>query len=228
MLARARAVGVLASLATNTAFLAILALSARVQSNYGPSRAIEIQLVSPTLPRALLKVQAKKLSERDRRFPTTAPQRPGSVASHSAEIQTPPETAEVAPQPVSPASAVGEHRDAGVGSALRASIGCAHASFLGLSDAEKLRCQQRMVERSRDAPATEIGINPEARAEFDMAWNDDHTPQHLAYLECKARFGSGQFSWQRPYRRVRLGPSPCYLTTPEAIALPDRPKPKGF
>lgn len=120
-----------------------------------------------------------------------------------------------------------ENSASGVSAALRVSVGCDHANFLGLTAAEKQRCQQRMVARSGGAPMMDIGIDPEARAEFDLAWNDDHTPQHLVYLGCKARFGLGQFSWEHPYHRPKLGPLPCYLTTPEAIILPDKPKPKG-
>ena len=85
-----------------------------------------------------------------------------------------------------------------------------------------------MVELSRDAPETDIGINPEARAEFDLAWNEDHSPQHLAYVGCFARFGLGKLTWHHPSRGMKLGPLPCYFATPKATLLPDKSTPKGF
>jgi hypothetical protein len=195
-----------------------------------PASAVNIDLTPVARPHSESRVPTPPTARAilQRQSPTpVAPPHIGPADPQIAGARPPPaETTGERPQASVPA-AVGDHIAPGLASALRGSIGCDHAGFLGLSDAEKRRCQQRSLARSGGAPETGIGINPEAQTEFDLAWRDDHTPQHPAYAKCEARFGLGQFKWNHYYRRIKLGPLPCYLVTPEAIVLPDKPKLEG-
>jgi hypothetical protein len=180
-----------------------------------PAQAVDIDLTPPPKPAA----------QPERRMRAPLP----SASPRPSQPSPAPAQGPAAPAPTVTAAAPPASEGApGVTSALRASLGCDHASFLELSEAEKLHCRQRMVGRSQDAPERDIGINPEARAEFDLAWKEDHSPQHLAFVGCFARFGVGKLIWYHPSRGVKLGPLPCYYGTPKSTLLPDKPAPTGF
>jgi len=96
-----------------------------------------------------------------------------------------------------------------------------------ISAEERQQCDERLGAMARESTALEGGtMSPEARAEFDLAWKEDHAPAKWAQLGCLVRFGQGKVVTYKPTRGVSLGP--CFFATPKATLQPVKPKAKGF
>lgn len=96
-----------------------------------------------------------------------------------------------------------------------------------ISAEERQQCDERLGATAKASTPLEGGtMSPEARAEFELAWKEDHAPAKWAQLGCFARFGQGKVVTYKPTRGVSLGP--CFFATPKATLQPVKPKAKGF
>ena len=97
-----------------------------------------------------------------------------------------------------------------------------------LTAEESERCNQRNIRLGAGAQETDINMSASARAEFDLAQKENHSPGHIPLIGCFATFGLGKVTWYHPSHGVKLGPLPCYIATSHAVMLPDKEPAKGF
>lgn len=96
-----------------------------------------------------------------------------------------------------------------------------------ISAEERQQCDERLGATAKESAPLEGGtMSPEARAEFELAWKEDHSPAKWAQLGCFARFGQGRVVTYKPTRGFSLGP--CFFATPKATLQPVKPKAQGF
>jgi hypothetical protein len=153
--ARSRTLGVAASVGAHVLFLALLVLGARVPNASNPSRAVEVQLVSPTPPK-------------------TRPRRAQARAAFSMEqLQSPPATpgAEAAPGPPAPPWTT---PPVAPGLALRRALGCDHADYMELTPEERQGCRDRFAAGDKSLEeVAEFGVDPRKRAIFEAGAKRD-------------------------------------------------------
>jgi hypothetical protein len=159
--ARSRTLGVAASVAAHVLFLGFLALSARIQQAYGPSHAVDVQLIAPAAPRARLERVATSAKSRARIRPKAPP---APTTSPIAAPAIPPQ----ASQPTTPMA------PAGLAAALRRGLGCDHADFMNLAPAERERCRDLFAAaRGGVSELADFGIDPRKRVIFDSGAKRD-------------------------------------------------------
>jgi len=163
--ARRWTLGVVVSVAANTGFLAILALSGRIQSDYEPGRAIEVQLTLPTMPVARRNRPSATQTGPKRGLSRPAP-RPAATATQPIE-------------PTLPAAPATPAANADLAAALRRGLGCDHADFMALTPAEREHCRDRLAAATERASETaSLGVEPGKRAIFEAAAERDRFLQH--------------------------------------------------
>jgi hypothetical protein len=151
-------------LAANIGFLAILALGGRLQSDYGPSRAIEVQLTPPAPPEVRRPRSETPATQPGRR---RAPAKLPPPEATTGQVTRP----EVTPPPVSAT----REAPSGLAWALRRGLGCDHADFMALTAAERQHCRDRLAAATERASETaSLGVEPGKRAIFDLAAKRDH------------------------------------------------------
>jgi hypothetical protein len=174
------------------------------------------QRPAPSTPEASLSSRPRPAAPLSRSIAQRAPRPAPATISRPAG----PDTSE--PNPAEPAP------NAGVIQALRGSVGCDRRSLVRLTAEESERCNQRNIRLGAGAQETDINLSASARAEFDLALKENHSPGHIPLIGCFATFGLGKVTWYHPSHGVRLGPLPCYIATSHAVMLPDKEPAKGF
>lgn len=214
---RARLTGVALSalghlgLITALALLVVQPIIPRIQS------AVDVLLVPQfTLPNLALPRALGATSRQTRAVHRDAV--PGRVRTPSPDTKA---TSPTAPGPKAPAplalapvasgSLANLEIRTNVRAALRATVGCTHARFLHLSEAEQEHCQQRASAFGWPAPDTPLAhIDPVKVAYFDAVAAAYKAPGHEPEMVC--RFGGNAMA---PPNGLQLGPLACQVIPPQ-------------
>jgi hypothetical protein len=187
---------VAASIGAHVLILAFLVMSARIESGYEPNRALEVRLVSPPHEENRPK-QTEKAAPSHRKL---APNRTPISNTVAGSVAPPP-----APTPAPPAP------PSGLAAALRRSLGCGHADFVGLTSEERRRCRDQLA-------AYPNGV--EERADFHL------DPRKLAIFDAGAkrdRFLQEPFLAERPKKGCRpmvtVGDVPANGPAPQDVTV---------
>ncbi len=150
------------------------------------------------------------------------PQQPAGEAAGAAS------TASSAPGP-------DEDAKAAVRRALRATLGCAHPDFAGLTTAERDDCSRQLGRQAAIGAQENMERLPEAKrvyyAKVQKAYQDIRDvarygtgalPGHGPSVGCRLPFGIPK-GWKstRPPHSLKLGPLPCFIMPPQGILTPE-------
>ena len=171
---RSRSVGIVAaSMAVHALLLTLVALHAprlpRPQTASGPPEAVIPVLIVPRVPAPTAAPGAKptpiRLHRRPQRFadeplPVAPLVTPTAEARRPAPVEGP---RAIAPSPTEDALAVNAR------AALRGRVGCANASVVGLSRAEREACEDMLAAGAKDAPFAGLGLERGKAGELGAA-----------------------------------------------------------
>lgn len=232
VMTQARPLGLAAALAIHSVLLVALVLDLRLareaDQEMTPPYTVDIELVPfwryQTVPRGAARGETEPGAPSRARAPggETRPTGAPAAAQGQEGLSPPPAAAHDNPK------VAGDSEVARTAATLRAALGCRHGELLGLTREEQERCGDRLGGSGAEIADAPLALPPGARAEFDLAWKENHSPQHMAAMGCFAKFGLGKVRWYHPSRGVKLGPLPCYVVTPKATLLPDKTQRKGF
>jgi hypothetical protein len=197
-----------AALIAHAALFALLAFALRPPP--APPAAPEVAVTPVYLAR--LEPPDPQRSRKAQAAPLPALSRPAEAPSAPSPVVTTPEPGLVAAAPA-------DGMDQRVAQALRGGrAGCSTPSLL--SEAERLKCQDRLEAGSKLAKYIPTPLPAERRAYYDrivkakgdmkkMAVVDEHGPG----VACKLAFGGpkGTNGWKKHPHGLKLGPLPCYV-----------------
>jgi hypothetical protein len=197
------------------------------------------------------------LQRMDRRAPSPAAAQPsalksGRPAAAAPNPSPPPSAAPPAPAQPSPgqppSAAVGaaptisagpspdEAAETAVRRALRATLGCAHPDFAGLTLAERDDCSRQTGRQAAIGAQENLERVPEEKrvyyAKVQKAYQDIRTygglsgtpiPGHLPGIGCRIKFGipKGWKGAAQPPHSLKLGKLPCFIIPPAGILTPE-------
>ncbi len=206
------------SVLIHAALLAAMLASIRILRPPAEPRSIELRLLAPTFEPA------------HRRPPSPG----GTGGAHAPAAAAAPArpALPVSPGPEAPGGPAGEDLGAAHGF-LRGALGCAEQAMARLTEAERVRCAERLargVDPNRPFPAP---IAPEKRAWFDAIVRARQQPGRPPMLGCGISFsGIKPVKPRKPAHSLQLGPLPCFILPPKGsltedvdIATPSRHDP---